>query len=267
MPKRQRLQHTDAPQQQTKRQARTATARAKPLAILRATLDQLPRAASLDDLLERTTLTLHEMMGNSVTVVLQLLPDGETLYGRTVQATLPYAGSRMLSIHRGLVGAAARAQQTVVANDVATDPHYVHAPGWDTRAELCVPIITHQGLWGILNLEAEQINAFPKQVVQIAEIVAQQLAIAVENTALIDQAHEQTLLLEKRARELAQVLELNSHLRISMDLNTLLQHQADAIGQIMGFQSVVVNLVDVERNLVWVAISNARIVRYPFFFR
>src|SRR5439155_3192798 len=39
----------------------------------------------------------------------------------------------------------------------------------------------------------------------------------------------------------------------SMDLTTLLQHQADAIGQIMGFQSVVVNLIDVERNLVWVA--------------
>ncbi|MEP7189153.1 MAG: ATP-binding protein, partial [Roseiflexaceae bacterium] len=42
-------------------------------------------------------------------------------------------------------------------------------------------------------------------------------------------------------------------LRVSMDLHTLLQHQADAIGQVMGFQSVVVNLIDVERNLVWVA--------------
>ena len=116
-----------------------------------------------------------------------------------------------------------------------------------------MPIVTHQGFWGILNLESEHTNAFPKQVVQITEIVAQQLAIAVENTALIDQARVQTLLLERRAHELAQVLDLNSHLRISMDSNMLLQHQADAIGQIMGFQSVVVNLVDVERNLMWVA--------------
>jgi signal transduction histidine kinase/putative methionine-R-sulfoxide reductase with GAF domain/ActR/RegA family two-component response regulator len=253
MPKRQRSQTAYKQSPKTQRLARSATARAKPLDILGATLGQMPRAASVDDLLERTTSTLHAMLANSVTAVLQLLADGVTLYGRTVQATRPYSGSLMLSIHTGMVGAAACTHQTVVANDVAADPRHVIAAGWNTRSELCVPIITHQGLWGVLNLESEHTNAFPKQVVQIAEIVAQQLAIAVENAALIDQAHEQTLLLEKRAHELAQVLDLNSQLRASMDLNTLLQHQADAIGQIMGFQSVVVNLVDVERNLVWVA--------------
>src|SRR5258708_6723741 len=117
MPKRQRLQIAYDPQQKTKQQARRVAARAKPLDILRATLDQMPRAASLDDLLERTTLTLHEMLDNSVTAVLQLLPDGSTLYGRTVQSTQPYAGSLLLSIHMGMIGAAARTQQTVVAND------------------------------------------------------------------------------------------------------------------------------------------------------
>ncbi len=202
MPKRQRFQNTYDRQQKTKRDARRAAARAKPLDILRATIDQMPRASSLDALLDRTITTLHQMMGNSATAVMQLLPDGATLYGRSFQSSRPYPGSPTLPIHKGLMGAAA---------------------------------------------------AFPQRVVHIAEIVAQQLAIAVENTALIDQAHEQTLLLERRAHELAQVLDLNSHLRVSMDLNTLLQHQADAIGQIMGFQSVVVNLIDVQRNLVWVA--------------
>ncbi|MDQ2997722.1 MAG: GAF domain-containing protein, partial [Chloroflexota bacterium] len=230
-----------------------AAARAEPLDILRATIDQMPRAISLDDLLDRTLVTLQQMMGNSVTAVMQLLPDGATLYGRSVQSTRPYLGTPILSIHKGLIGAAARAQQTVVANQVANDPHHIPVEGWGTRAELCVPIITHHGLWGILNLESERANAFPRRVIHIAEIVAKQLAIAVENNALIDQAQEQTVLLERRARELAQVLELNSHLRVSMDLHTLLQHQADAIGQVMGFQSVVVNLIDVERNLVWVA--------------
>jgi signal transduction histidine kinase/ActR/RegA family two-component response regulator len=253
MPKRQRFKNIYNRQRKAKRPARITGARAEPLDILRATIDQMPRAVSLDDLLDRTITTLHQMMGNSVTAVMQLLPDGATLYGRSVQSTRPYLGTPTLPIHKGLVGAAARAQQTVVANKVATDSRHMLVEGWDTRAELCVPIITHHGLWGILNLESERANAFPQRVVHIAEIVAKQLAIAVENTALIDQAHEQTVLLERRARELAQVLDLNSHLRVSMDLNTLLQHQADAIGQVMGFQSVVVNLIDVERNLVWVA--------------
>jgi signal transduction histidine kinase len=236
-----------------KRLARRAAGRAEPLDILQATIDQMPRATSLDDLLDRTITTLHEMMGNSVTAVMQLQPDGQTLYGRSVQSTRPYSGSAMVSIHKGLVGAAARSRQTVVANEVTSDPRHMVVEGWETRAELCVPIMTHHVLWGILNLESERANAFPPRVVQIAEIVAKQLAMAVENTALIDQAHDQTLLLERRAHELAQVLELNSHLRVSMNLNTLLQHQADAIGQVMGFRSVVVNLVDVERNIMWVA--------------
>jgi signal transduction histidine kinase/CheY-like chemotaxis protein len=253
MPKHQHSQNNYNRSRKTKQHGPVTDTHAEPLAVLRATIDQMPRATSLDDLLDRTLATLHQMMGNSVTAVLQLLPDSATLYGRSVQSTRPYPGTPTLSIHQGLMGAAARAQQTVVANQVAADPRHIPVEGWDTRAELCVPIITHHGLWGILNLESEHANAFPQQVIHMAEIVAKQLAIAVENNALIDQAHEQTVLLERRARELAQVLELNSHLRVSMDLHTLLQHQADAIGQIMGFQAVVVNLIDVERNLVWVA--------------
>src|SRR5215207_8505507 len=153
MPKHQRSPKTYDRQQQPKRRAHTAAARAQPLDILRATIDQMPRATSLDDLLNRTIATLHQMMGNSVTAVMQLLPDGATLYGRSFLSTQPYSGSPMLPIHKGLIGAAASARQTVVANNVSADPRHLPVEGWDTRAELCVPIITHQGLWGILNLE------------------------------------------------------------------------------------------------------------------
>src|SRR5215212_5978519 len=113
MPKRQRFQQTYHRPHKTKRHARLAAMRADPLNILHATIDQMTHAGSLDDLLERTITTLHQMMGNSVTAVLQLLPNGSTLYGRTVQSTRPGAGSLLLSIHAGMVGAAASAQQTV----------------------------------------------------------------------------------------------------------------------------------------------------------
>jgi len=253
MPKPVRPQPVEDRQLKPRHPRRPANARFSQLAILHATIDQMQRAASLDDLLDRTVTTLHQMMGNSVTAVMQLLPDGATLFGRSFQSTRPNLSSPTVPIQKGLIGAAARVRQTVVANDVSADPRFLPVEGWETRSELCVPIVTHQGLWGILNLDSERVNAFPQRIVELAEIVAKQLAVAVENTALIDQAREQTLLLERRAHELAQVLDLNSHLRVSMDLNILLQQQADAIGQIMGFQSVVVNMVDVERNHVWVA--------------
>src|SRR5437773_555165 len=143
MPKRQRFQNANNRQQKTKRDARRAAARAKPLDILRATIDQMPCAISLDDLLERTITTLHQMMGNSATAVMQLLPDGATLYGRSFQSSRPYPGSPTLPIQKGLMGAAARARQTVVANKVSADPRHLPVEGWDTCSELCVPIITH----------------------------------------------------------------------------------------------------------------------------
>ena len=94
MPKRQRFQKIYNRQRKTKRPVRITGARAEPLDSLRATIDQMPRAVSLDDLLDRTITTLHQMMGNSVTAVMQLLPDGVTLYGRSVQSTRPYPGAQ-----------------------------------------------------------------------------------------------------------------------------------------------------------------------------
>jgi signal transduction histidine kinase/ActR/RegA family two-component response regulator len=226
---------------------------ADPLDLLQKILGQMPGAVSLDDLLERTTSALHRLTGNMATAVLELLPGGDVLYGRAIQSTLAFTGSRTLPIDTGLIGAATRSAQTVVAQDVSVDPRYIPAEGWDTRSELCVPIITRHGVWGILNLESPHTNAYPPKLVQVVEIVAQQLAIAVEKTALVDQARDQSLLLERRARELTQILTLNSQLRVGMDMEVLLQHLADAIRSVMGFQKVIVNLVDVARNHVWVA--------------
>lgn len=224
----------------------------EPLSIVQAILDRMAGATSLDDLLERTTSALHRLMGNASTGVLQLMPGG-TLQRRTVQGDRSLLAADIVPISAGPIGAAARTGQTVVVQDVAPGLPRPATAGWDARSELCVPIITRQGLWGVLDQQSQRPNAYPPRLVQVAEVVARQLAITVENTALVDQARDQALLLERRARELAQILTLNSQLRVSMDMDALLQHLADVVRTAMGFQQVVVNLVDVAANRVWVA--------------
>src|SRR5262249_55115989 len=115
--------------------------------------------------------------------VLELMPDGDALDTRVVECSRPLINPPILPITMGLIGSAARTGETVVVQDVRADPRHVPAEGWDTQSELCVPIVTRHGLWGILNLESNRKNAFPPRLVQVAEIVAQQLALAVENTA------------------------------------------------------------------------------------
>jgi signal transduction histidine kinase len=226
----------------------------EPLDMVRVILDQMQNTSSLDDLLRRTVSALHDILANSVSAILQLLPDQRELHPRTLLCPNPHIGAfQAQSIDIGLIGAAARTQQTIVSQDTLNDPRFRLVEWWDTRSELCVPIITRQGVWGILNLESERTYAFPAHIVGVVEIVAKQLAIAVENADLIDQSRAQARLLERRARELTQVLTLNNQIRISMDLDTLLEQLARAIREVMGFQVVVVNLVDVAKNLVWVA--------------
>jgi signal transduction histidine kinase len=224
-----------------------------PLDMLQAILGQMSGATSLDVLLERTVSCLHTLMGNTATSVLRLLSDGVTLDTVAFQSVHPFLHSPILSIDSGLIGATARSGRTTVANDTLADPRFLPPSGWIVRSELGVPIVTRHGLWGVLNLDSERVNAYSPMLVQVAEIVAQQLAIAVENTALVDQARDQAYLLERHARELKQILTLNGQLRASMDMDSLLQHLADSIRTVMGFQSVVVNLIDQEANRVWVA--------------
>jgi signal transduction histidine kinase/putative methionine-R-sulfoxide reductase with GAF domain len=221
--------------------------------MLQAILSQMPGSTSLDDLLDRTAATLHQLMANAVTAVFQVQPGGMALYACALKSEWPELASRTIASDYGLIGASVSSGQTVVVQDTSADPRYRPVVGWRTRAELCVPIMTRAGLWGVLDLQSPHVGAYPPWLAQMAEIVAQQLAIAVENTALVDQAQAQAHLLERHARELTQILTLNSQLRASMDMDTLLQHLADSIRTVMGFQSVVVNLVDEQANRVWVA--------------
>jgi signal transduction histidine kinase len=225
----------------------------RPLDLLQAVLSQMSGALSLDELLERTVNSLHRALDNTTTGVLRLIPDRLALQCLCYQSAHGYHGWPEVPIDTGLIGAAARARQTILVQDTQADARFVAPQGWNTRSELAVPIITRQGLWGVLNLDSERTGAYPPKLVQVVEIIAQQLAIAVENTALVDQARDQAQLLERHARDLTQILTLNSQLRVSMDMTALLQHLADSISTVMGFQKVIVNLVDIPNNHVWVA--------------
>jgi GAF domain-containing protein len=61
---------------------------------------------------------------------------------------------------QGLTGAALASSQTVVVNDVASDPRYLDAFG-DTRAEMIVPITGTDGVVrGTIDVESDVANAF-----------------------------------------------------------------------------------------------------------
>ncbi|HEX4604146.1 MAG TPA: GAF domain-containing protein [Candidatus Angelobacter sp.] len=87
----------------------------------------------------------------------------------------PYVGSFSpnvrIPINKGLCGAAATTRQTVVVNDVASDPRYLSGSEI-VKANMVVPIFAKNQLVAELDIESYFTNAFPRTEQTFAEAVA-----------------------------------------------------------------------------------------------
>ncbi|MFA0749901.1 MAG: hypothetical protein SLRJCFUN_000304 [Candidatus Fervidibacter sp.] len=99
-----------------------------------------------------------------------------------------------LPIERGIMGYVARTGEPVLERDVRTNPYYF-AGREKTLSELCVPIRRGEQVVGVLNLEAERLNAFNEEHLAFLQTLASQLSSVMERSHLL-----------RRQTELAQQL-------------------------------------------------------------
>ena len=77
-------------------------------------------------------------------------------------------------VARGLTAAAISARETVVSNDVASDPRYLTALA-STGSELIVPVVLGDRVVGTLDVEDEATNAFADEDQRLFERAAREL--------------------------------------------------------------------------------------------
>ncbi|MBC7897898.1 MAG: GAF domain-containing sensor histidine kinase [Cytophagaceae bacterium] len=140
----------------------------------------------LEELLQRAADAVHDVLGYPNTAIPLVDPaDPEMLvlrvtggnYKRIVQ------GEYRQSIHHGIMGAAVVDKRPVLVNDVVNDPRYIVVPGSSgIIAELAVPILLGERCLGVLNVESD--TRLTSRDVDALRIVADQLAIAIENARL-----------------------------------------------------------------------------------
>jgi signal transduction histidine kinase len=103
-----------------------------------------------------------------------------------------------IPVTRGIMGAAARTGETVLVNDVASDPRHLPTPGaTGIRAELAVPIRLGGRVVGVLNVESP--DTFSDDDAASLEIVADQLAVGIDNARLYERG-QRLAVLEERQR-------------------------------------------------------------------
>lgn len=97
-----------------------------------------------------------------------------------------------LQQEQSLVARSARTRQAVVVNDVRNEPGWLPNPLLpDSAAELAVPLIIGEKILGVLDVQADHLDAFTDEDASIYLTLASQIATALQNAESFAQAQQQ----------------------------------------------------------------------------
>ncbi|HKJ37308.1 MAG TPA: GAF domain-containing protein, partial [Anaerolineales bacterium] len=126
-----------------------------------------------------------------------------------------------LAQEQSLVARAGREQTPVIVNDVRSDPNWLpNALLPDTHAEMAVPMLIGGRLLGVLDVQADHVDAFTQEDANIKGTLAAQAAVAMQNI----QEHATS---QKIASDLGVVTEVGIATATITDRDQLLQEVVD----------------------------------------
>jgi phosphoserine phosphatase RsbU/P len=101
----------------------------------------------------------------------------------TIQLAVP--------LFKGITGNAAGNRCSIRVDDVRLDQRYIEFPQSDNvRSELAIPLLLHDRLIGVLDLESTYLNAFTDEHERMLCIIGSYIAIALENSRLYKESRE-----------------------------------------------------------------------------
>jgi L-methionine (R)-S-oxide reductase len=128
--------------------------------------------ADLTTAMDRTVALLQDHLPHYTWAGIYVL-EGDTL------VLGPYRGKPSphthIPLNRGICGAAASEQQTIIVDDVNADPRYL-ACSIETRSEIVVPIMRDGIVFGEIDIDSDQVAAFGAADRALLEAIASELA-------------------------------------------------------------------------------------------
>jgi GAF domain-containing protein/HAMP domain-containing protein len=158
---------------------------------------------NLDELLSQVTHLISERFGFYHVGVFFLDDAGEYAVLRAANSE---GGQRMLARghklpvgQQGIVGYATGMREPRIALDVGADVVYFDNPDMpDTRSEIALPLIAGGRVLGALDVQSIEEAAFTREDVEVLQMLADQVAVAIENARLFTEL-QQALEAERRA--------------------------------------------------------------------
>ena len=157
---------------------------------------------SLDELLSSVARSIVESFGFYHTGIFLIDETGDYA---VLAASPTEAGKQMISNgHRlrvgevGIVGRVAASGEPRITFDTGIDVIYFNNPLLpDTHSEMALPLKVENNIIGVLDVQSEKTQAFDEEDIAAMQILADQLAIAIERTRLLQQVETNLKELER----------------------------------------------------------------------
>ncbi len=153
-----------------------------------------------------------------------------------VGAQLKARGHRLAVGSNSIIGWVTANQQPRIALDVGADPvHFKNELLPDTRSEAAVPLRVGDRLLGALDVQSREPNAFSPADVDVLQILADQIAVVVENGQLFSR--------QERIVQMEQIVSsVTTKIYKSLTLESILENAAVELGRALGARRAVVRL-------------------------
>ena len=176
----------------------------------------------------------HVFILNEATQELQVAAcgwqEGNEHEGTTEHVSIP------MNKEQSLVARAARTRKAVIVNDVKGEP------GWlanellpNTAAEMAVPLVIGDRVLGVLDVQADRVNAFSDEDASIQTTLASQVATAMQNARSFTLA-------QKQAERESMLNTINQKIQSATSVEAVLQIAARELGHALGAPMAVAQL-------------------------
>src|SRR5215831_16652675 len=162
----------------------------------------------LNELLGKIATTVRELISYDAFSILYIDRDARALRHLFSIRYDQRVNIDNVPLGKGITGAAAESREVVRVHDTAKDPRYI-ASHSDIRSEIAVPLIAHDRVIGIMDLESDRVGYFSDDHTRTLALLAPQVAASLENARLYAEIAQREKAMEEdlqAARELQRVL-------------------------------------------------------------
>ena len=193
----------------------------------------------LDELLPRVLETTVDLMGAEAGS-LWMLEDGTLRCDTAVGPVADQLEGLEIPLGAGIVGAVVASQESEILTSPQEDPRFLHqideATGFTTRGMLAVPLVDKGKVHGAVKIVNKRSGQFDEEDLLFLQALEDDAAAAISNARLLQA--------ERRAHDLASLLEVSHEITSTFDLDRVLISVVNLAGKAVPFDRCILAVED-----------------------